>query len=147
MLTPTVCSYAPIPHLLRQVKEDIVMPLSTPICGIDGSLINEIPVPKDTLILIGALASNCNPQLWGHDAEEWKPERWLDRAPNTVANIPLSGIYSSMWVESSVFLNVRLIRYQRIKQDDIFWWTKGLHVSRRSRDGQRKLIYTRQSVV
>ena len=76
------------------------MPLSEPIMGLNGEMMSEIPVPKDTQILVGIRACNRNKALWGDDAEEWKPERWLDRAPNTVADIPLSGIYSSMWVES-----------------------------------------------
>ena len=107
VLTTTVCSYAPIPHLLRQVKEDIVMPLSTPICGIDGSLINEIHVPKDTLILIGALASNRNPQLWGHDAEEWKPERWLKPLPMAVKEAHIPGVYSHLQVIPSTLAEHR----------------------------------------
>lgn len=49
------------------------MPLSQPIRGLDGTLISEIAVPEGTIILIGILASNRNPQVWGPDAEEWKP--------------------------------------------------------------------------
>ena len=123
------------------------MPLLWPIKSTDGvTEIDSIFLKKDTYLIISIWNANTNKAIWGEDGEEWKPQRWLDRAPNTVADIPLSGIYSSMWVEL-FFVNVRLIRHQRIKQDDIFRWTKGLHVSRRSRDGQRKLIYTRQSVV
>ena len=53
------------------------MPLSRPIRGVDGQLIAEVPVPKGTTILVGVRASNRNPELWGPDAKEWKPERWL----------------------------------------------------------------------
>ena len=58
-----------------ETREDIVMPLSAPIRGVDGTLIHEIPVPKGMHVHIAILASNRNPHLWGPDAGEWKPER------------------------------------------------------------------------
>ena len=66
----------------------------------DGTLLNEIPVPKGTLIFIGALAANRNPQLWGPDAEEWKPERWLNPLPETVKEAHIPGVYSHLYVDS-----------------------------------------------
>ena len=78
------------------VREDIVMPLSQPIRGLDGTLISEIAVPKGTIVLIGMLASNRNPQLWGPDAEEWKPERWLHPLPEAVKEAHIPGVYSHL---------------------------------------------------
>ena len=78
------------------VREDIVMPLSQPIRGLDGTLISEIAVPKGTIVLTGMLASNRNPQLWGPDAEEWKPERWLHPLPETVKEAHIPGVYSHL---------------------------------------------------
>ena len=76
------------------------MPLLWPIKSTDGvTEIDSIFLKKDTYLIISIWNANTNKAIWGEDGEEWKPERWLDRAPNTVANIPLSGIYSSMWVE------------------------------------------------
>ena len=74
------------------------MPLSKPIRGLDGTLINEIPVPEGTIVLIGMLASNRNAELWGPDAEEWKPERWLAPLPSTVADAKIPGVYSNLYV-------------------------------------------------
>lgn len=74
------------------------MPLSKPIRGLDGTLIKEIPVPEGTIVLVGMLASNRNPELWGPDAEEWKPERWLEPLPETVTEAHVPGIYSHLWV-------------------------------------------------
>lgn len=72
------------------------MPLSQPVRGLDGTLISEIPVPEGTLILIGILAANRNPQLWGPDAEEWKPERWLDPLPEAIKEAHIPGVYSHL---------------------------------------------------
>ena len=53
----------------------MVLPLSEPIRGLDGTLMSEIPVPKGTVIHVGVLGSNMNRRTWGEDACEWKPER------------------------------------------------------------------------
>ena len=72
------------------------MPLSKPIRGVDGTMIHEILVPKDTAVVIGILSSNRSKAIWGEDAEEWKPERWLKPLPESVAEAHLPGVYSSM---------------------------------------------------
>ncbi|KAI0723656.1 cytochrome P450 [Fomitopsis betulina] len=92
----TLRLYAPVPWLMRKTREDIVMPLSAPIRGVDGTLISEVPVPKGTYVHIAILASNRNPQLWGPDAGEWKPERWLNPLPETVKEAHIPGVYSNL---------------------------------------------------
>ncbi|TFY57863.1 hypothetical protein EVJ58_g6767 [Rhodofomes roseus] len=92
----TLRLYAPVPHLIRKTRKDIVMPLSAPIRGVNGALINEIPVPEGTVVHIGILASNRNPELWGPDAAEWKPERWLNPLPEVVKEAHIPGVYSHL---------------------------------------------------
>lgn len=72
------------------------MPLSSPIRGVDGNMMNEIHVPAGTGIIIGILASNRNPEIWGPDAAEWKPERWLTPLPDAVSNARVPGVYSHL---------------------------------------------------
>ena len=74
------------------------MPLSNPICGVDGTMIHEIFVPKDTTVVIGILALNRSKAIWGEDAEEWKPECWLSPLPESVAEAKVPGIYSNLCV-------------------------------------------------
>ena len=81
-----------------RTREAIVMPLSTPIQGKDGKLIHEIIVPKDTTIHIGIRESNRNKAVWGEDAYEWKPERWLKPLPRSVTDARIPGVYSNLWV-------------------------------------------------
>jgi cytochrome P450 len=76
--------------------EDTVLPLSTPVIGLDGKEIHEIAIPKNTEVVVGIMASNRNPEIWGPDAEEWKPERWMNPLPDSVVAAHLPGIYSHL---------------------------------------------------
>lgn len=38
-------------------------------------------IPANTTVVMSPLATNLNPELWGPDAAEFKPERWLDTDP------------------------------------------------------------------
>ena len=80
------------------------MPLSAPIRGVDGTLMNEIFVPKGTMILVSNWMSNVNKAIWGEDADEWKPERWLKPLPETVREARMPGVYASMWVVTPLSL-------------------------------------------
>ena len=66
--------------------------------GLDGTMIREVLVPKDTVIFVGALSSNQNKRIWGEDALEWKPERWLSPLPESLVNARIPGIYSHWYV-------------------------------------------------
>ncbi|KAL4068695.1 cytochrome P450 [Scleroderma yunnanense] len=67
---------APLVH--RMAGRDTVLPLSRPIATNSGKLINEIPVPEGTRIVISISAYNRNKELWGEDAHVFNPDRWLD---------------------------------------------------------------------
>ncbi|KAF9043341.1 cytochrome P450 [Panaeolus papilionaceus] len=97
----TLRLYAPVWQLLRKPTKDIVLPLSQPIVGVDGREMSEIFVPKGTTVMAGLLASNRNTEIWGPDAFEWKPERWLESLPETVSNAHLPGIYSNLMTFSA----------------------------------------------
>ena len=73
-----------------------MLPLSTPVRGTDGSVVTEIPVPAGTNIYVSILNSNRNGELWGPDALEWKPERWLSPLPPPLLEAKIPGIYSHL---------------------------------------------------
>lgn len=81
-----------------RARKDAILPLSTPFTGIDSNTISEIVVPKNTTILIGIRAVNTSTEIWGPDAAEWKPERWLSPLPESVTNARIPGVYSNMYV-------------------------------------------------
>lgn len=73
------------------------MPLLWPIKSADGkSTIKEVPIKKNTNVIMSILGANRNTEIWGPDAEEWKPERWLKPLPESVSKAHMPGIYASM---------------------------------------------------
>ena len=62
----------------------------------DGKKIDEIFVPKDTYLNVSIVAANRNADIWGPDALEWKPERWLKSLPQSVVDAPNAGVYSHL---------------------------------------------------
>ncbi|PIL30684.1 cytochrome P450 [Ganoderma sinense ZZ0214-1] len=81
---------------LRLAKKDTVLPLSQPLRGVDGTMMREIPITKGTVVLSNLPACNRNKAVWGEDALEWKPERWLQPLPKSVEDAHVPGIYSNL---------------------------------------------------
>ncbi|KAJ3559695.1 hypothetical protein NM688_g182 [Phlebia brevispora] len=92
----TLRLYPPLPLSSREAGEDLIMPLSKPIRGVDGSLINELLVPRGTLVVAGLSMCNINKDIWGEDADEWKPERWLSPLPDAVKDAHIPGVYANL---------------------------------------------------
>ncbi|KAH9949903.1 cytochrome P450 monooxygenase [Amylocystis lapponica] len=92
----TLRLHPPILSLRRVALKDVVLPLSEPIRGRDGKMMHEIPIPKNTQIEVGILGSNRNKAIWGKDAYEWKPERWLSPLPQSVVDAHIPGLYSNL---------------------------------------------------
>ncbi|KAJ7121713.1 cytochrome P450 [Mycena epipterygia] len=82
--------YPPVaPGVLRETLAPAILPLATPITATDGSTLTSIPVPKGTQIVIAIAKANNNPEIWGDDAREFKPERWVNgRAGSKDAKMP-----------------------------------------------------------
>lgn len=53
------------------------LPLHFPVRSSSGAELSAVAVPENTIIIISILAANRNRTIWGDDANEWKPERWL----------------------------------------------------------------------
>ncbi|KZT73293.1 cytochrome P450 [Daedalea quercina L-15889] len=88
----TVRLYTPATWVIRDARKATILPLATPIVGNDGTVMNEIPVPKGCEVVIGVVGANTSKSIWGEDALEWKPERWLNPLPPTVARNTLPGV-------------------------------------------------------
>ena len=74
----------------------MVLPLDLPVRGRDGREISEVVVPRGTTVQVNLQASNTNTALWGEDADEWKPERWLQPLPHAVEEARVPGIYANL---------------------------------------------------
>ncbi|KAI0247110.1 cytochrome P450 [Lactifluus subvellereus] len=91
----TLRLYPPVAVLMRTTRSDVVLPLSTPIHDANGRSIHEIFIPGDTNIFLHVYNLNRDPSIWGDDATEWKPERWLSPLPETVAEANIQGVYAN----------------------------------------------------
>ena len=74
-----------------------MLPLAWPVKSADGKHeITSVALKKNTDVIVSILNANRSTRIWGPDAEEWKPERWLCPMPESVARAHLPGVYASM---------------------------------------------------
>ncbi|KAG2151003.1 cytochrome P450 [Suillus bovinus] len=92
----TLRLYPPVTTATRTASDDIVLPFSHPVKGNDGTYMHEILVPKSTNVVVSILNSNRDPEIWGDDALQWKPERWLSPLPQSVIDAEIPGVYSHL---------------------------------------------------
>ena len=74
---------------------DTVLPLLWPITSVSGKEIKEIPIKKNTNVIISIMGANRRKEIWGDDAGDWKPDRWLQPLPESVTKARLPGVYGS----------------------------------------------------
>ncbi|KAL1409295.1 hypothetical protein Q8F55_003274 [Vanrija albida] len=82
---------SPVMATIRVPEKDCVLPISKPIMGTDGKLIESIHVKKGTSIYIEIGYVNNSPEVWGPDAHEFNPDRH-DRPP--LEKVP--GVYGNL---------------------------------------------------
>jgi len=92
----TLRLYAPITQLHLVSRENTAIPLSRPVLGRDGQTIDCVHVQAGTMVVVGTAAMNRDPALWGPDAGQWIPERWLRPLPDAVADAYSPGASSHM---------------------------------------------------
>ncbi|KAI5116489.1 hypothetical protein M0805_000623 [Coniferiporia weirii] len=134
----TMRAYPPASLVERVAVKDSILPLKWPIKSADGKTeIKEILVPKNTGIIVSILGANLSTRIWGDDAEEWKPDRWLKPLPESVADAHLPGVYSQMMtfigggracigfkfseMEMKMVLSILLEAFVFEPGPDIFW--------------------------
>ncbi|KAG1729368.1 cytochrome P450 [Suillus lakei] len=66
-----------VPESIRYAAADDVIPLSEPVCTESGEMTDSISIAKGTLITIPTASINRSSAIWGPDAKEFKPDRWL----------------------------------------------------------------------
>lgn len=94
---------------VSRTKQTTTLPLSRPILLSDGhTSTSSIVAPKGTTIWISISGANRSKDIWGEDADEWKPQRWLGHSDSSGELDPnlkdsakqvkpkLPGIYSGM---------------------------------------------------
>ncbi|CDO71925.1 hypothetical protein BN946_scf184940.g72 [Trametes cinnabarina] len=79
------------PHVQQRLREEIVH-------ARDDGMGNLRDLDYDDLMELPYLdaACNCNKELWGEDAYEWRPERWLEPLPRALEDAHIPGVYSHL---------------------------------------------------
>ncbi|KAF8576910.1 cytochrome P450 [Ramaria rubella] len=71
--------FHPIVHgLQREAGQDDVIPLMTPQRTRMGEEVKSIPVSKGQHVFLSIAAYNRLTSIWGNDADQWRPERFLE---------------------------------------------------------------------
>ncbi|TDL20266.1 cytochrome P450 [Rickenella mellea] len=84
----------PVNFMARIARRDMILPLGEPAIATDGvTKIHALHITKGTSIITAFGAVNRSKTIWGDDAYEWKPERWLS---NTLPVKRVPGVYSSL---------------------------------------------------
>ena len=104
----TMRVHAPVPSTIRIAVRDDAIPLNTPYVDVHGQVHDAVRVAKGTPIFIPILALNRSKALWGEDAHEWKPERWLAALPGSVQDAKIPGVYSNLYVLPASWWKQRL---------------------------------------
>ncbi|KAJ7931328.1 cytochrome P450 [Mycena leptocephala] len=91
--------HAPVGFTERIATKTDYIPLHTPYVDVNNTNKNSVRVDKGDKIYILIRAVNRSKNLWGADAEEFKPERWLENSiPDAVKAIP------AIWSNTMSFL-------------------------------------------
>lgn len=71
----------------REAFQDDIIPLSKPITDVDGNVLTQLRVQKGDQIQLPIWAINRSKDIWGPDADQFRPERW-DHLPEAASTIP-----------------------------------------------------------
>ncbi|KAJ3572763.1 hypothetical protein NP233_g2876 [Leucocoprinus birnbaumii] len=96
VIRETLRLHPPLSIAIRTARKDMILPLSKPIKSTTGDHISEIFVPNGTSLFASIYGANADPEIWGEDAQEWKPERWLKDLPEKVEASQMPSIYSHL---------------------------------------------------
>ncbi|SGY17567.1 BQ5605_C015g07821 [Microbotryum silenes-dioicae] len=86
----------PVSLTIRSASEDDSIPLGTPVKATNGKMISSVEVKKGQVLVVSIAAININPDVFGDDAEEFKPERWLVKEGEQGSITGNTGVYSNM---------------------------------------------------
>ncbi|KAG1781986.1 cytochrome P450 [Suillus placidus] len=73
----TLRLYPSLPLMIRTTTEATTLPLHFPTRSRSGEHTSAVTIPQGTHVVISILAANRHQGIWGADANEWRPERWL----------------------------------------------------------------------
>ncbi|KIM28541.1 hypothetical protein M408DRAFT_23593 [Serendipita vermifera MAFF 305830] len=94
----TMRYHAPVELSSRVAEGDDLIPLDREFIGRDGKARKHIQVKKGDTFMIPIILMNRSKEVWGPDADEFNPDRWLVDRPAAVSDIP------GLWANLMTFL-------------------------------------------
>ena len=70
--------------------------MAVPIKSPTGEEIKQVFIPKGTSVIVAIDRMNRSKKIFGEDAEEFKPERWLPGGSGADTSVKNPGVYSSV---------------------------------------------------
>ncbi|KAJ7088775.1 cytochrome P450 [Mycena belliarum] len=89
----TMRVHAPVVFINRMAMEDDVLPLAKPYIDKNGHAHESLPIPKGLVMHVPIQTIHTDPEIWGPDAAEFRPERW-EKVPNAANAIP--GVWANL---------------------------------------------------
>ncbi|KAF5376914.1 hypothetical protein D9615_007312 [Tricholomella constricta] len=138
VIKETLRLYPPVPFVRRTAIKERTIPYSA--ADDDDLYPSTVTIPIGTTLFIGIAGSNRLESVWGPDAKEWKPERWLSESkPAPTPSRPrLPGVYAGMMsflgggrscigykfaqVEMKILLSVLLTKFEFSSTNDEIVW-------------------------
>ncbi|KAI0543587.1 putative N-alkane-inducible cytochrome P450 [Xylaria curta] len=74
VLNETLRLFPPVPTNMRFARVDTMLPRGG---GPDG--LSPVFIPKDSRVFYSAWTMHRLPEIWGNDADKFRPERWIDK--------------------------------------------------------------------
>jgi len=100
VIKETLRYYPIVAHIAREAGRDELIPLSKPVKTASGEEITAIPIKKGQRVLSSIWGYNRIKELWGEDAEQWNPERFVGDNLNLRPQKGL-GVYANLATFSS----------------------------------------------
>lgn len=106
-------------HLTRDAAKDDVLPLSNPIVTATGETISEIPIAAGQVIQVSICAYNRLKSVWGDDANDWNPMRFIETGVDQSIRIGMFGnlMSFSAGVRGCIGWRFSMIEMQAIATD------------------------------
>ncbi|KAG8906125.1 hypothetical protein FRB99_007515 [Tulasnella sp. 403] len=93
VIRETLRLHAPVELTSRQPWKDEIVPLAEPVVDLNGNVCHEIHMKAGDVVFIPIREINLSKAIWGEDAYEFKPERWVS-PPTAALGIP--SVYSNL---------------------------------------------------